>query len=240
MSEPLRGSVIVTQSVIALGTAGLADWLGRALDLTALYPARALGAFGVVMTVSVWRAAGFHPFPRFGRANQITSMRAALVALLVALVGEGEPASVAAAWTAVALGATAMALDGVDGWAARRWGTASAFGARFDVETDAALIQVLAVLVWMYGKAGAWVLSAGLLRYGFVAAGWMLPWMRRPLPGSFRARAICVVQVAALLVALAPMIRPPLSAAIALGGLLALSYSFWVDTRWLWLRRRTP
>jgi phosphatidylglycerophosphate synthase len=191
-----------------------------------------------VVTVSVARAAGFHPFPRFGLANQITSVRAALVALLVALVG--EPGSVAAAWMAVTLGATAVALDGVDGWAARRWGTASAFGARFDMETDAALIQVLAVLVWMYGKAGAWVLLAGLLRYGFVAAGWLLPWMRRPLPGSYRARAICVVQVAALLVALAPLSRPPLSAAIALGGLVPLGYSFWVDTRWLWLRRRTP
>jgi phosphatidylglycerophosphate synthase len=238
MRASLRGSVIRTQSVVALGAATLASWLGRVLDLTALYPAKALGAFAVVMTVSVWRVAGFHPFPRFGPANQITSIRAALVALLVALVG--EPGSVAAAWMAVALGATAMALDGVDGWAARRWGTASAFGARFDVETDAALIQVLAVLVWVDGKAGAWILSAGLLRYGFVAAGWMVPWMQRPLPGSFRARAICIVQVAALLAALAPLTSPPASAAVALAGLLALSYSFWIDTRWLWLHRSTP
>ena len=40
------------------------------------------------------------------------------------------------------------ALDGVDGWLARRSGIASAFGARFDMEIDALLILVLAVLAW--------------------------------------------------------------------------------------------
>ena len=39
-------------------------------------------------------------------------------------------------------------LDLVDGWVARRTGTASPFGARFDLETDAALILVLSWLVW--------------------------------------------------------------------------------------------
>ena len=58
---------------------------------------------------------------------------------------------------------------------------ASAFGARFDMETDALLIQVLAILAWQYGKAGPWVLVSGLLRYLFVAAGWVWPWMREPL-----------------------------------------------------------
>ena len=45
------------------------------------------------------------------------------------------------------------ALDGVDGWLARRRGMSSAFGARFDMEIDALLVQVLAILVWRYGKA---------------------------------------------------------------------------------------
>ena len=50
----------------------------------------------------------------------------------------------------------------------------SAFGARFDMEVDALLIQVLAVLAWQWDKAGPWVLMSGLLRYVFVAAGWVL------------------------------------------------------------------
>ena len=35
----------------------------------------------------------------------------------------------------------------------------SSFGARFDMETDAAFILILSVLVWQHGKAGAWVLG---------------------------------------------------------------------------------
>ena len=62
--------------------------------------------------------------------------------------------------TAAAAGLAATVLDGLDGWLARRAGMASAFGARFDVEVDALLIQALAILTWRYGKAGPWVLLA--------------------------------------------------------------------------------
>jgi phosphatidylglycerophosphate synthase len=111
---------------------------------------------------------------------------------------------------------------------------ASAFGARFDIEIDAALIQVLAILVWQYGKAGSWILMAGLLRYAFVAAGLFLSWMRRPLPASRRARAICIVQIVALVVAMLPPVPRETSQLVAAAGLIALVYSFAVDTLWLW------
>ena len=60
-------------------------------------------------------------------------------------------------------------------------------GSRFDMETDAALILVLAIFVWRNGKAGPWVLLSGLLRYIFVAAGWMWPWMARRWPPTLAA-----------------------------------------------------
>jgi phosphatidylglycerophosphate synthase len=125
-------------------------------------------------------------------------------------------------------------LDGVDGWLARRTRMSSAFGARFDMETDALLVLVLAVLTWQYGKAGVWVVMSGLLRYLFVAASWLFPWIGRPLPASRRGRMICLLQVVTLSVAILPAIAPPLSTILAAGGLLALTYSFAVDTLWLW------
>ena len=161
----------------------------------------------------------------FGPANQITTLRAVLAAVLVFL---DNP------WSAVSIALVAVLLDGVDGWVARRTRTASAFGARFDMETDAALIQVLAILVWQYGKAGPWVLASGLLRYAFVAAGWLWPWMRRPLVSSLRGKTICVVQMVAVIVAIVPTVAPPTSSAVAAVGLLALCYSFLVDTLRLW------
>jgi hypothetical protein len=102
------------------------------------------------------------------------------------------------------------------------------------VEVDALLIQALAILAWRYGKAGPWVLLSGLIRYGWVAAGWLLPWMRQPLAPTLRGRIICTVQTAALVLAIVPAIAAPLSAVIAALGLAALCYSFLVDTLRLW------
>lgn len=174
---------------------------------------------------------------KLGPADQITAVRAVLVALLVLLLA--QPVGSAIAWSVVAIALVAVLLDGVDGWVARRTNTASAFGMRFDMETDAAMILALAILAWRHEKAGPWILGAGLLRYLFVGAGWVWPWMARPLAPTLRARVICVVQIAALIIAVAPIVPPPASTIVAAGGLAALSYSFLVDTLWLARRRRT-
>ncbi len=193
------------------------------------YLMKAGGACAAIALIVGSRVAAHHPFPRFGPANQVTSVRALLVVLVAALIGEApRPAY------AVGIAAGAMLLDGVDGWLARRTRMASAFGARFDMEIDALLIQVLAVLVWHYGKAGPWVLASGLWRYAFLCAGWIRPWLRRPLAPTRRAKAICIVQIVALLVALVPAVAPPVSSAIAASALIALSYSFLADIARLW------
>jgi phosphatidylglycerophosphate synthase len=169
---------------------------------------------------------------RVGYANLVTSGRLLLVAFVASLVG--QPTTPELAWTAVVVSTIAALLDIADGWIARRTGTATAFGARFDMEVDAVLIMVLAGLAWAWGKAGAWVLLSGLLRYGFVVGGWLLPWLRNPLPASLRRKTICVVQIVALIVVLGPIVRPPLSTLVAGLGLVILCYSFVVDTLWLW------
>ena len=172
---------------------------------------------------------------KFGAANQITLVRALLVAGLASLVV--QPATPTVAWRAVFIAVLAVMLDGLDGWVARRTRTTSVFGERFDMETDAALILVLAFLAWHYGKAGPWVLLSGLLRYVFVAAGWVWPWMRAPLASTLRGKIICVAQIVALIVAMAPSMTPPTSSVVAAVALLALCYSFLVDMLRLWSQR---
>jgi len=164
--------------------------------------------------------------------NHVTAIRALIVALLAGLIAATPLPHLA--WAAVAGATVAAVLDGVDGWLARRTGMITAFGARFDMEVDALLIQVLAMLAWRWGKAGPWVLMSGLLRYLFVAAGWLWSWMRQPLAPTLRARVICVVQMVVLIVAIAPIVPPSVSEPIAALGLMALSYSFIVDTVRLW------
>jgi phosphatidylglycerophosphate synthase len=196
-----------------------------------LYVLKAGGIFAIVLAVALSRRRASYPFSRFGPANLVTTFRALLVSMVAALVGEPmQP--MFAAWLALA----ATVLDGVDGWLARQSGIVSAFGARYDEEVDALLVLALAILVWQYGKAGPWVLASGLLRYAFVAAGWIWSWMNAPLAPTRRARVICVVQLAGLMLALVPAITSPTSDLVAAAALSALSYSFAVDVARLWAR----
>jgi phosphatidylglycerophosphate synthase len=173
-----------------------------------------------------------HPYERFGPANHVTMIRGLLVALVAALIGEPATWMTAAAASTVIVALTV--LDGVDGWLARRSGMVSAFGARFDMEIDAVLILAASILVWQHGKAGAWVVTGGLLRYVFSAAGWCLPWMARPLRPTRRAQTIAVAHLVGLSVALAPYVTRPYSSVAAGLTLLALIWSFAVDVRRLW------
>jgi len=193
---------------------------------------KAIVMFAAIGLLARRSARAHHPFARFGPANHVTMVRALLVALVAGFVGEASRP--AAADVVVSAAVIATVLDGVDGWLARRTGMTSAFGARFDMETDALLIQVLAILAWQYGKAGPWVLASGLLRYAFVAAGWVLPWMQEPLFPSFRRKTVCVVQIVGLILTMLPSVAPPTSEWLAAGSLAALAYSFLVDTLWLW------
>jgi len=231
---PRGAAAAVTLAVLA--TVGSAALLARGLGDGALVLRAAVlagGGGGLLL----WLAARQLDAETFGAANSVTLVRAALTVLLAALVG-AAPAS-APGWTLVGLGVAAVALDGVDGALARGRNEARAFGARFDMETDALLILVLAALVWQHGKAGPWILAAGLMRYLFVAASWALPWLGAALPASLRRQVVCVVQIVSLLGALAPVVAPPWSAALALAGLAALAWSFAVDVHWLARRARS-
>ena len=216
---------------LGLGAGSLMVWLD---DNALLLRASVLYAAGG--GVLLWLMVRHFRAPAFGAANWVTLVRAALAVLLAAVLGTTQ--TPALAWVLVGLGTAAVALDGVDGALARRRDQASAFGARFDMETDALLILVLAALVWQQGKAGAWILAAGLLRYLFVAGSFLLPWLGAELPPSRRRQAVCVVQIVSLLGALAPVVALPWSAVVALLGLVALVWSFGVDVRWLALKAR--
>jgi phosphatidylglycerophosphate synthase len=203
-------------------------------ELSGWYPAKVASVAAAITIVAAFGRRSHHPFQRFGPANQITTVRALLVAFVAGFIGEAPGSS---AVPAIVAGTAATILDAADGWMARRTGMASAFGARYDMEVDALLILALAALAWQNGKAGPWILAAGLLRYAFIAAGWIWPWMRAPLTPTFRAKAICAVQIVSLLLCLLPPIDPPASPAIAAAGLAALTYSFAVDTMRLWNSR---
>ncbi len=222
-------------------TLGLGLTLGEVLGLDGYFIAKALAAYGLILLILHGFLPLHWPRTRLGPANQVTLLRGVLTALLIALAGEGASGGQGAglAWTAFALALMATALDGVDGWLARRHGWTSPLGARLDMEVDALLVAGLALLLWTLDRAGAWVLAAGAMRYLFVAAGAFWPWLRQPLPPSRRRQAICVAQVLTLTLALAPLLPAAWAGAVAAIGLGLLCYSFAVDIVWL-ARRPAP
>jgi len=174
-----------------------------------------------------WLAVKHEAAPTFGAANAVTLARGVLALDLLALLG--SPPSAVLAWSIVALALLALVLDGVDGKVARHRGETSAFGARFDMETDALLVLALALLVCAAHQAGAFVLLSGALRYLFIAAGLAVPALAAPLPPSQRRKAVCVAQSACLVAALVPAVPPSLAQVLCAGGLALLAYSFAVD-----------
>jgi phosphatidylglycerophosphate synthase len=228
----LRTSVLVAAALGLVVVISTASVVAVALALSPAYPAKATVCFVAMAAAASYFVQAHHPFSRFGPANHVTLTRAVLVSLLAALLG--EPASRAAAWLATSFAAAVPVLDGVDGWLARRTQMQSAFGARFDVETDSLHVLVMSGLVWQFDKTGVWVWLGGLLRYAFVIAGWLLPWMARPLRPTRRARVIAVLHMVALSVGIAPFV-PPALAGIVIGTTLAvLLWSFAVDIGRLW------
>lgn len=229
-----------------------ATHVGRLGDLTAMFaiavaaaiavrvlvgipgPALAL-TFAVLVAIAIpvglGAPAGRQP-NGIGIANRATLLRGMFVAAIAGLLP--YPAFVAEhGWSLSAIALVVLMLDGADGWLARRYGAATRFGARFDMELDAAFILILCGLVWAQGKVGAWVLLIGLMRYAFVAAGLLLPRLRRPLPPSRRRKTVCVIQVGVLVLCLVPAVGPAFAVPAAAAALALLTVSFALDVRWL-------
>ena len=164
----------------------------------------------------------------FTPADRVTLGRVMLLILLSALL-LGANASQVDVGLVFALAMAVALLDAVDGAIARRLNCVRPFGARFDMEVDAAMLLIFSLWLLALGRAGFWVLLIGLWRYVFVLAGQFFPTLRAPLPFSQRRRVICGIQGVGLAVCLAPGMLSTVSAPIAAGLLLLLSYSFMVD-----------
>lgn len=218
-----------------LGLAVLLTLSRLLLDLTAL-PLAVAGLFYGILALLLITGLALSG-SRFGPADRVTLSRAVLVLFLASVTF--QPGWLQhMAWPYALLCLAALLMDGLDGYVARRTGTASAFGARFDMELDAFFILMLCLAVMLLGKAGPWVLLIGLMRYGFVMAAWYWKWLNNPLPESFRRKTVCVWQLVTLMVALLPPVPDLLARATLLMALGLLCWSFAIDIRYLYQQTR--
>jgi phosphatidylglycerophosphate synthase len=240
-AAPYQGHVMAIKKVqltpiglAVLGMAGVAAmWLVDGLPAIGWMAAL---AYLATSTILLLRALQRRRTPRFGWANVITATRSALVGIITGLVTASfvEPIPVP---VLLGLAIPALALDAVDGWVARRTGTATELGARFDMEVDAFLLLVLSAYV--AETLGLWVMAIGLMRYVFVAAGWALPWLRLLLPPRYWRKVVTAVQGIALTLAASGFV-PVISGAVVGVALALLIESFGRDVIWLARRALTP
>ncbi|HET6530803.1 MAG TPA: CDP-alcohol phosphatidyltransferase family protein [Actinoplanes sp.] len=169
--------------------------------------------------------------PAMGPANLVTLTRALMVGGVTAMVVSAVERPVHQAALVTLIG-VALALDGVDGQVARRTGSTTKLGARFDMEVDSFLVLVLSVFVG--STLGWWTVLIGAYRYLFVAASWLRPWLTAPLPARFSRKVVAATQGVVLVVATAGLLPGPAARAGLAAALAVLTWSFAKDARWLW------
>ncbi|HEX4443665.1 MAG TPA: CDP-alcohol phosphatidyltransferase family protein [Galbitalea sp.] len=187
----------------------------------------------IISSLLVCLGLGRRRMTRLGAANAATATRSVLVGLITSLVVTSFTQPIPAA-VLVELTVVALLLDAVDGWLARRFHCDTELGARFDMEVDAYLMLVLSA--FDARTIGWWVLAIGLMRYAFVAVGWVVPWMRRQLPPRYWRKVVTAVSGIASTFGATGWL--PLVAVVTLvAALLLLTESFGRDVVWLFRRR---
>jgi phosphatidylglycerophosphate synthase len=227
-TAPSRRLAELAAPVALLGTlARVAPSIGAAGVLAGL-------ALALVVHALLVRSLARRGLTGLGPADRVTLARAWLTCGVAALT-VGGPGGGRVTTALLVLAGTALALDAVDGQVARRTGTVSALGARFDMEVDALLILVLSVSVAR--ATGWWVLAMGLARYAVLAAAFVASWLRAGVAARTWRKVVAAIQGVVLTLAAGGLL-PAGWATLALAvAATLLAVSFLTEVAELWRRR---
>lgn len=186
--------LVAASGPVLLGAALVGWWLSWLSASTAMF------CFLLLATL----VAGYSRNRSLRIADLVTLLRGLGVCFLAGLSLQALAGGLTATGvlTMIIMSTLCLTLDGLDGKLARARGEATAFGARFDMETDAAMLAVLSIAVAALGIAGWWVLAIGAMRYGYIAVSMVLPTLPPELPARYSAKIVAVVQAVALITAL--------------------------------------
>ena len=233
-TTPLVRAAAIAGACAALVLLILVSIISSATSSGQAFAIASIMTYVLAIPIFILKIRAYHPFSRLGAANMVTLARLVITCLLAGLAAElllsGAKLQNSLTWFFFGIAALGTALDGLDGFLARR------FGARFDMEVDAFQIFCLAVITALLLKAGWWVLLSGLLRYAFVAAALVYTPLSRPLFPSWRRKFAAVVQNSVLVMVMIPSVTQPESGYVAALALALLVYSFSVDVLWLTLK----
>jgi phosphatidylglycerophosphate synthase len=207
---------------------GALAWVGRSVNETGVLAGISVA---VVVHVLLGRGLARRGLTGPGPADRVTLARAWLTCGVAALTVGGHSGG-RVTTTLLVLAGTALALDAVDGKVARRTGTVSALGARFDMEVDALLILVLSLFVAR--ATGWWVLTLGLARYAVLAAALVAPWMRGGVAPRTWRKVVAAIQGVVLTVAAGGLLPAGWTTLALAAAATLLALSFLTEVADLW------
>ena len=163
------------------------------------------------------------PVTRNTYANQITAFRFLLSSATALSVASLPPLF------AFFLFGTAIALDGLDGYLARKYNQASELGGLFDMTTDAFLVLLLSCLLVKNYEVPYWILGIGYLHHGYTLLIHLLNWQDLIIPKNPIGKYVAAFLFISLLgpFILSETISTPilyLSSSLTLGSFML---SFW-------------
>ncbi|MBT3482291.1 MAG: CDP-alcohol phosphatidyltransferase family protein [Opitutales bacterium] len=173
-------------------------------------------------------------YNELGWANRLTLLRSWLIAAVAGFLFQPWPEGPALAWLPGMLYFFAAVLDRVDGYVARRAGQSSLLGNELDTVSDALGLAVASLLAFGYGQVHWSYLSFGIAYYLFHAG---ILWRNvhglpvYPLPLALHRRAWAGFQMGFLVVALWPLVYPPITTLAGFAFMLPAVLGFLVD--WL-------
>ncbi|MFP4376500.1 MAG: FkbM family methyltransferase [Spirochaetales bacterium] len=140
---------------------------------------------------------------RRGVANLVTGLRTlAAIGMLASLAFPFLATEWA--WALFVVAIVAALTDFADGRIARRAGNPTAFGATFDMESDALLLLSLSLVAVRFYGLPWWVSVAGLIRYATAVPFLVLPEPAFPRWFSQLVKSSCAISAVLLIVAIVP------------------------------------
>jgi len=192
------------------------------------------GGYLLVLWLVLQRAAVQVDNPVLTLASRITAIRATGAVLLGGFIVAGTGAETAN-WLPAVLFAAVAALDGIDGYVARRMDETSTFGGEFDTQVDAFAILIGTIVAVRLGAAPAVFVAIGLYQYVFFLGKKLRQhkgYAVHDLPPRKRRTYVGATSMIAVFVVLLPGVPSGVTWFLAVIAMIPITYSFAVD--WLY------
>lgn len=169
----------------------------------------------------------------FGLATAITVGRGLLLAIVAGFLFVPRPTG-AIAWIPGLTYGSAVGLDFLDGFVARRRNRSTRLGAILDCRFDTLGLFVAPLLAVQYGQLPVWYLSVAVAKPVCVGALSVRSLRGRPtkaLPENESNRRLAGLQMLVVSLALLPVVEPPLGTVLATAAMLPFLLQFGRDWR---------